>query len=31
MSNPQIPASKNADANPNLAHENDPLQGSYAE
>ncbi|WP_298739799.1 DUF3360 family protein [uncultured Psychrobacter sp.] len=31
MSNPQIPASKNADANPNLAHEHDPLQGSYAE
>ncbi len=31
MSNPQIPASKNTDTNPNLAHENDPLQGSYAE
>jgi len=31
MSNPQIPASKNADANPNLAHEHDHLQGSYAE
>ena len=31
MSNPQIPASKNTDTNLNLAHENDPLQGSYAE